>query len=63
MEEEKISLDLLPVDIYEDEDLKTEIKNIVAVGKSVIKTPRYYNGVLPSSNYPGFSESRVNLIE
>ena len=24
---------------------------------------RYYNGVLPSSNYPAFNESRVNLIE
>ena len=27
------------------------------------KDSRYYNGILPSSNYPAFSESRVNLIE
>ncbi|MAI76886.1 MAG: hypothetical protein CBC25_06490 [Pelagibacteraceae bacterium TMED65] len=27
------------------------------------KGSRYYNGILPSSNYPAFSESRVNLIE
>jgi hypothetical protein len=24
--------------------------------------PRVYNGVLPSSRYPGFSKSRINLI-
>ena len=25
--------------------------------------PRIYNGLMPSSTYPGFSGSRVNLIE
>jgi len=25
--------------------------------------PRVYNGLMPSSTYPGFSGSRVNLIE
>ena len=28
-----------------------------------VANKRYYNGILPSSNYPGFNESRVNLIE
>ena len=36
------------------DDDDTEIKS---------EMTRYYNGVLPSSNYPAFNESRVNLIE
>ena len=45
---------------------KTEVENIVtSMEKTDNKSTstRYYNGVLPSSNYPGFNESRVNLIE
>ena len=47
---------------------ESDVKNIVTTMKdddSEIKSEmtRYYNGVLPSSNYPAFNESRVNLIE
>ena len=30
--------------------------------RKIMPAPRVYNGVLPSSSYPGFSTSRVNLI-
>lgn len=66
LESEKVSLNLLPVEVYEDEELKSEIKNIVVTvdnSDDKVASTRYYNGVLPSSNYPGFNESRVNLIE
>ena len=61
-------LDLLPTDIYDDEDLNIEVSNVIKtelVKKEVDGVPnkRYYNGILPSSNYPSFNESRVNLIE
>ena len=56
------------VEAYEDEEFKSDNKNIVTTMKdedTEIKSEmtRYYNGVLPSSNYPAFNESRVNLIE
>ena len=60
---------MLPVEAYEDEEVKSDVKNIVTTMKddddSEVKSEmtRYYNGVLPSSNYPAFNESRVNLIE
>ena len=68
LESKDLSLSMLPVEAYEDEELKSDVKNIVTTMKdedSEIKTEmtRYYNGVLPSSNYPAFNESRVNLIE
>ena len=128
LEEENISLNILPVDVYDDPELEKSIatennvedlileeekitetaKKTVKVAKKVEKTvknvtkkktmpsdgyanpngsseskfidnseiakivqdesrkimpsPRVYNGVLPSSSYPGFSKSRVNLI-
>ncbi len=66
LESKDLTLSLLPVDVYEDEEFKAEVKNIVTSMEMSEKKPsntRYYNGVLPSSNYPGFNESRVNLIE
>ena len=66
LENKDLSLSLLPVDVYEDEELTTEVSNIVTTmedSKKDASNVRYYNGVLPSSNYPGFNESRVNLIE
>ena len=127
LEEEDLSLNILPVDVYDDpeleksiatknvgdpiveeEKIKERVENTVKVAKKVDKTvkkvskkksmpsdgystpnglseskfvddseiakivqdesrkimpaPRVYNGVLPSSSYPGFSKSRVNLI-
>ena len=55
-------------ELKEDDESKSDVKNIVTTMKdedSEIKSEmtRYYNGVLPSSNYPAFNESRVNLIE
>ena len=79
LENEKVSFDLIPTDVYEDEALDTEIVNLDTKIANEVKTElsktelvkevkvankkRYYNGILPSSNYPGFNESRVNLIE
>ena len=77
LESKDLSLSMLPIETYEDEELKSDVKNeefksdvknIVTTMKdedSEIKSEvtRYYNGVLPSSNYPDFNESRVNLIE
>ena len=78
LENEKVSFDLIPTDLYEDEVLNTEIVNLDTKITNEVKTElsktelvkdvkvakkRYYNGILPSSNYPGFNESRVNLIE
>ena len=68
LESKDLSLSMLPVEAYEDEELESDVKNIVTTMKnddSEIKSEmtRYYNGVLPSSNYPAFNESRVNLIE
>ena len=78
LENEKVSFDLIPTDVYEDEALNTEIVNLDTKIVNEVKTElsrtelvkevkvdkkRYYNGILPSSNYPGFNESRVNLIE
>ena len=78
LENEKVSFDLIPTDVYEDEVLDTEIVNLETKIANEVKTElsrtelvkevkvankRYYNGILPSSNYPGFNESRVNLIE
>ena len=68
LESKDVSLSMLPIEAYEDEELESDDKNIVTTMKdddSEIKSEmtRYYNGVLPSSNYPAFNESRVNLIE
>jgi phospholipid-binding lipoprotein MlaA len=68
LESKDVSLSMLPIEAYEDEELESDVKNIVTTMKdddSEIKSEmtRYYNGVLPSSNYPAFNESRVNLIE
>ena len=41
----------------------SEIAKIVQdESRKIMPPPRVYNGVLPSSSYPGFSKSRVNLI-
>ena len=68
LESKDLSLSMLPIEAYEDEELKSDVKSIVTTMKdddSEINSEmtRYYNGVLPSSNYPAFNESRVNLIE
>jgi len=69
LESEKVSFDLIPTDVYDDEILDVEIGNVIKtelvseVKVSKVSNKRYYNGILPSSNYPGFNESRVNLIE
>ena len=68
LESKDLSLSMLPIEAYEEEELESDVKNIVTTMKddgSEIKSEmtRYYNGVLPSSNYPAFNESRVNLIE
>ena len=61
----------MPSDVYADpEDIKSpkfisnsEIAKIVSdESRKIMPAPRVYNGVLPSSSYPGFSKSRVNLI-
>ena len=66
LENEKVSFDLIPTDLYEDETLVKEVIKVkrteLVKGESEPKK-RYYNGILPSSNYPSFNESRVNLIE
>ena len=73
-----MSFDLIPTDVYEDDvldneivnldtkianEVKTELNKTTLVKEVKIATKRYYNGILPSSNYPAFNESRVNLIE
>ncbi len=68
LESKDLSLSMLPFETYEDEEIKSDANNIVSEMNnedSEIKSEmaRYYNGVLPSSNYPDFNESRVNLIE
>jgi len=71
LENEEVSFDLLPTDVYDDEELNIGIEKIVnkketQLANKVEVQPlnkRYYNGILPSSNYPSFNESRVNLID
>ena len=74
LENEKVSFDLIPTDVYEDTEIvnldkkianevKTELSKTELVKDVKVANKRYYNGILPSSNYPGFNESRVNLIE
>lgn len=71
LENEEVSFDLLPTDVYEDEELNIGIEKIVSKKETQLankvdvqpSNKRYYNGVLPSSNYPSFNESRVNLID
>ena len=68
LESKDLSLSMLPIETFEDEELKSDAKNIITTMKNEnVETKsdmtRYYNGVLPSSNYPAFNESRVNLIE
>ena len=63
---------LMPSDIYggfestnveSDRNKNQEISKIVSdVSRKIMPAPRVYNGVLPSSSYPGFSTSKVNLI-
>ena len=57
---------LMPSDVYADpEDIKSpkfisnsEIAKIVSdESRKIMPAPRVYNGVLPSSSYPGFSKS------
>ena len=68
LESKDLSLSMLAMEASEDEELKSDVKNIVTTMKdkdsqTKSEMTRYYNGVLPSSNYPAFNESRVNLIE
>ena len=51
-----------PASTTTDNDDKVMASSLIEENEVTPKT-RYYNGVLPSSNYPGFNESRVNLIE
>ena len=71
LESKDLSLSMSQIDLFEDEgpastttdnDDKVMVSSIIEE-KEVSPKTRYYNGVLPSSNYPGFNESRVNLIE
>lgn len=69
LENKDLSLGMLQVSEMLEEDpviapTKTD-QMVVNVSKEIKDNTgtRYYNGVLPSSNYPGFNESRVNLIE
>lgn len=61
----------MPSDVYanpEDQDSSSFIANsevakiVNEESRKIMPAPRVYNGVLPSSSYPGFSKSRVNLI-
>lgn len=70
LESKDLSLSMIPIDAFQDEDVQTKTDVVSNIAKMDIdntsndqKTTRYYNGLLPSSNYPSFSESRVNLIE
>ena len=66
MEDEKMSLQLLPIDVYEDEDLavdvKTEIENIISEEKIEKVSSTRPSTTLPSSNYPGFNERPVSFF-
>ncbi len=70
LEDDKMSLNNIPIDVYDEPDLASEIETIVKEelsSETAIKTPlnpkkRVYNGIMPSSLYPDFNESRVNLI-
>ena len=71
LESKDLSLSMSQIDLFEDEgpastttdnDDKVMVSSIIEENEVSPKT-RYYNGVLPSSNYPGFNESRVNLTE
>ena len=63
---------LMPSDIYDgfetaNSKINTnkgkEIAEIISdESRKIMPAPRVYNGVLPSSRYPGFNTSRVNLI-
>ena len=68
LESKDLSLSMIPVESYLDEreGLEKDMSNIASsmdMNGSEDKSVRYYNGLLPSSNYPSFNESRVNLIE
>ena len=61
----------MPSDVYANPENKelpkftanSEIAKIINdKTRKIMPAPRVYNGVLPSSSYPGFSTSRVNLI-
>ena len=70
-EKKDIEKKTMPSDGYADPNGKTntefvdnsEIAKIIQdENRKIMPAPRVYNGVLPSSSYPGFSKSRVNLI-
>ncbi len=68
LESKDLSLSMIPVESYldEQEGLDKDMSDIASsmdMSGSEDKSVRYYNGLLPSSNYPSFNESRVNLIE
>lgn len=70
LESKDLSLSMIPIDAYQDEDDQTRTDIVSNISNMDVdktsndqKPTRYYNGLLPSSNYPSFSESRVNLIE
>ena len=61
---------MLPFDVYEneDEELKTEVQNAITTTMNLDNSNKEVKNqilqrILPSSGYPGFNESRVNLIE
>ena len=62
MENEEVSLDLLPVDVYDDSELIEEVEKIVSTGmdKKILSTPASYKSSLPSSNYPDYNEFPVS---
>ena len=63
MNSEIVSLDDETKNVVETELVKTKPVETKFVEEVKIASKRYYNGILPSSNYPAFNESRVNLIE
>ena len=63
MENEEVSINLLPVDVYDDSELIEEVEKIVSTGmdKTILSTtPASYKSSLPSSNYPDYNEFPVS---
>ena len=60
MEDEDLSMNILPIDVYDEPELKVEVERIVKTDFEVKKTPISYKNSLPSSNYPEYNEFPVS---
>ena len=60
IEDENLSMNILPVDVYDEPELKVEVEKIVKTDFEVKKTPISYKNSLPSSNYPEYNEFPVS---